>query len=519
MKSPAAVFRVKGTTGFLLVCILLLALALRLWAIKWGLPYLYHHDETDFVPIFQHIFKTGDLNPHAFDYGSVFFYINAISYIPYYLAGLAAGTMHSPNDIAYPSMLVMGDGITAMPSTYVLGRSVTTVFGVASVFMVFLIGRRVSGKPMVGLIAAVMMAISPTCVALSREISPNMFLVFFILLTVWGAIKIYEENTTAAFLLSGVAAGLVVGTKYNGGLVFGVVVLACLLRSGWAALKDRRLYAAAAISAATFLLTTPFAVLDYPSFIRDFTNQASHYATGHLGMEGDTVQWYTNFLWTQEGPVAVLGWIGAIYALVRRSRPLIIVASFPIGYGIFISSFIVRNDRTILPLLPFLYILAAVVIVDTARWVMARDIERRAALATSALVLVLLAIVPFNMSSAAAIQANAPDSRLTGVQWIGQNIPPGSKVGIEVGAPYLDPQTYSVQPVDSIIAHPPQWYVDQHYDYLIFADGMFGRFFREPDRYAGEVAQYEAFFSTFQLVKDLDDGGYQVKVYKVTSNE
>jgi len=262
-------------------------------------------------------------------------------------------------------------------------------------------------------------------------------------------------------------------------------------------------------------MTTPFAVLDYTTFIRDSTNQASHYATGHLGMEGDTIQWYISFLWTQEGPVAYLGWIGAIYALVKRSKPLIIVSSFPIGYGIFISSFIVRNDRTILPLLPFLYILAAVVIVDAARWVMARGIDRRVALAAAAVVVALLAVGPLNLAAASAMQANAPDSRLTGVAWIQQNIPPGTKVGIEVGAPYLDPKVYSVKPVGSIIAHPPKWYIRRRYDYLIFADGMFGRFYREPDRYANEVAQYDAFFHTFPLVKELDDGGYLVKVYRV----
>jgi hypothetical protein len=130
----------------------------------------------------------------------------------------------------------------------------------------------------------------------------------------------------------------------------------------------------------------------------------------------------------------------------------------------------------------------------------------------------LLSIVPVNITAASAVQAISPDSRLTGVEWIKENIPAGAKVGIETGAPYLDPKVYSVQPELSIIAHTPDWYVQQHYDYLVFADGMFERFFRAPDLYSQEIAQYDAFFNRFQLIKELNDGGYDVKIYAVATN-
>jgi 4-amino-4-deoxy-L-arabinose transferase-like glycosyltransferase len=503
------------TAFWALAGVMVCALALRLWALNWGLPYLYDHDETVLVLRIQPIFKTGDLNPHVFDYGSLFYYINAAAYVPYYLVGWAAGIFHNPNDIPYPRPLAMGVGVTSMPSTYLLGRSVTLLFGMTSVYMVFLIGRRVTGTWVVGLAAAFMMAISPTCVAYSRAISPNMFLVFFILLTMWGAIEIYDENSTRAYALAGIAAGLVASTKYNGVMVLGVIVVACLLREGWRGLKDWRLLLAFVLSAITFFVTTPFALLDYQTFITDVRNQAIQYSTGHSGMEGDTVAWYASFLWTQEGLVTVLGFGGAIYALVRRIKPLILVASFPIGYGIFISAFIVRNDRTIMPMLPFLFILAAALIAQAVKWVTAVGLDRRAAFAGGVVVLALLAIGPVDATAAAAVRATAPDSRLTGVQWIKDNIPPGSTVGIEVGAPYLDPRVYSVQPVGEIILHAPDWYVQHKYDYLVFAQGMFGRFYDEPDRYANEVAQYDTFFNKFPLVKAFDDGGYAVKVYKV----
>ncbi len=503
------------TAFWSLAGVLICALALRLWALNWGLPYLYDHDESIFVTIAQRIVKTGDLNPHYFDYGSVLFYLNALAYVPYYLAGSIAGIFHSPNDIPYPGQLAMGVGITTMPSTYLLGRSVTLLFGMASVYMVFLIGRRVTGNWVVGVVAAFMIAISPTCVEYSRSITPNMFLVFFVLLTVWAAIKIYDENSTGAYVLAGVAAGLVASTKYNGALVLGVLVLACLLRGGWRGLMDWRLLMAFALSAIAFFVTTPFALFDYQTFITDVKDQAIHYSTGHPGMEGDTVAWYTSFLWSQEGLVTVLGFAGALYAIVRRIKPLMLVASFPIGYGIFISAFIVRNDRTIMPLLPFLFILAAAMIVQAANWVITLGLDRKAALAGGAIVVALLAIGPIDATAAAAVRATAPDSRLTAIPWIKDNIPPAQRWASRPVRHTWTHRVYSVQPVGEIILHTPDWYVQQKYDYLIFAEGMFGRFYDEPDRYAKEVGQYDAFFNKFPLVKAFDDGGYVVKVYKV----
>jgi hypothetical protein len=87
---------------WLLVGVTLAAFLLRLWGINFGLPYLYHPDEPGYVTIAQNIFKTGDLNPHFFNYPSLFFYLNALAYMPYYLAGRLAGAFSSPADIAAP---------------------------------------------------------------------------------------------------------------------------------------------------------------------------------------------------------------------------------------------------------------------------------------------------------------------------------------------------------------------------------------------------------------------------------
>ena len=276
-------------------------------------------------------------------------------------------------------MLAMAVGQTAMPSTILLGRGLSALFSVAGVPVLFLIGRRVSGSPVVGLLAALSLAISTNSISNSQVISPNAFLVFFVLLTVWAAVHILQEDKLWPYLVAGVASGLTMSTKYNGVLILLVPVVAHFMRTGGAGFKDRRLYGPAALVPLAFLLTTPYALLDYPHFISAALGQAAHYATGHPGMEGDTVNWYVAYLWTGEGPLVVLAVLEIGYGLVRRSKPSLVLATFPVVYFIFIGSFAVRNDRTILPLVPLLFVLGWMCVIRGFGWLRTRRMHARRA--------------------------------------------------------------------------------------------------------------------------------------------
>jgi hypothetical protein len=52
-------------------------------------------------------------------------------------------------------------------------------------------------------------------------------------------------------------------------------------------------------------------------------------------------------------------------------------------------------------------------------------------------------------------------------------------------------------------------------DYVVVSRAMYGRFYRDPDRYAADVAQYDAIFARFELLQEFHDGGLEVKVYAV----
>jgi 4-amino-4-deoxy-L-arabinose transferase-like glycosyltransferase len=508
----------KRTWWLLLATVILIAAGLRLWGLDFGLPYLYHPDEPKHVTLAQNIFKTGDLNPHRFRYPPLFFYINAIAYIPYYLAGRLVGVFQSTADLRAPAILVMGVGQAPLPSVFLLGRAVTVSFSIASVIMVFVLGRQITGNTAVGLLAALMLAVSPTNVENARYIAPNAHVAFFVLLATWAALRVLEEGRTWQYAAAGIAAGLAASTKYNAGLVVLSVILAHFLRNGWRAYRDSRLYGAIALCAVAFLLTTPFVILDPETFFMDLGIVADHYTTGHMGEEGNSLQWYLTYLLSVEGVVCVLAVLEIVRGLRARSKPTILLAFFPVVYLAFISSFVVRNARTVLTVIPFVFLLASMLVVAIADRAMALEYGTRRRLIVAGVIIGLLTLLGLSLSRTVQdnLQITAIDGRETARVWIDQNLTDGARIAIESYAPYVNPERFSVEGMTRMIDHPPEWYSERGFEYLVFSEGMFGRFYRELDRYEAEVAMYEEFFERFELVREFNDGGYEVRIHRVS---
>ncbi len=493
-----------------------MAFALRLWGINFGLPYVYHADEPNYVLIAQNIFKTGDLNPHAFYYPSLFFYINALAYVPYYLIGKLVGNYSSPTDILAPTMLIMGTGQSLEPSTFLLGRFVTVLFSSITVLLIFYVGLQLTNDERVGLVAAAMMAVSPTSVQLSHYITPDTFVTFFTLLAFYGAVQIFQYGKAAHYILAGIAGGLTASTKYNAVLIMLSLVTAHFLRNGIKGWRDRNLYLALGFSVVAFLVATPFAVFDFHTFSFDLYNISKAYATGHPGMEGDALKWYVVYLLQAEGLVVLLATMEIIHGVLAKDKPLLLVSVFPLVYFAFISSFVIRNDRTILPLIPFIPLLAASWLIHLLNHTQSHARYSHWLVAAVGLVGLICLTISLRQSISNDIRLTTVDSRETARVWIAENLPIGARIAIEAYAPYVDPHRFSVHISGRMIDHPAEWYRSNGIDYLVFSQGMFGRFYREPDKYSAEIARYDVLFRTFEIVKTFTDGGYEIRIYRVT---
>lgn len=503
--------------SILIGIILLAALSLRLWGVNYDLPYIYHSDEPFYIVISQNIFKTGDLNPHFFNYPSLFFYINALAYIPYYLLGKLIGIFHTPDDILPPISLALGVTQAQIPTTVLLGRIVTISFGVGTVGLTYLVGKQITGRTAIGMLASLMVAIAPPNVWHSRLITPDTFVTFFSLASFLASILVYQKGKTWQYVIAGICVGLTASSKYNGGLIILPLLLAHFHHYGKTAFKQPKIYLALLFCGVGFLATTPYAILDSANFLRDLTYEFHHYSTGHAGTEGNSLQWYLNYMWNTGGGLYLFAVLGILCGSILHPKETSLLSIFPLVYLAFISSFVVRNDRTFLPVTPFLFVLAAwflIVLFDKIRKLQMISLHRLFLTILTSLAIAILAL-PISKTIADTRRLTTVNSRETARIWIDNNLPPGAKIAIESYSPFVNPTKFSVQSFYRMIDHDPEWYIQQNFEYLVFSQDMYGRFYREPERYRNEISQYDNMFGQFNLEMMFTDGGYEVRVYRV----
>ncbi len=510
--------RLRQTETFLLLLIFLLALALRIWGIGWGLPFLYHPDEHQLVERYLWMVKTGDLNPRWFIYPSFPLYINAAGYGLYFLLKLALGRFHSLEEVAFPHVLIMGAGIIGDPKIFWIGRMISILFGLGTVYLSYRCAKLVSGKALPGLLAALFTAVSNANVTQSRLILPNIFVAFFALLTIWFSLRMHKHGRTGDYILAGIAAGLTAASKYNGGVVALVPVAAHFLRAGWRGWKDVRIYLVAGTAALAFLLTTPYAVLDFPAFSRDLIQAKNDYAGGWPGFSAVPFTWYLSYLWRHESLPALAALGGLLWAAWKRQKDALIAGLFPLGYFLFISAFRYYNEHTLLHLLPALHVMAALFF----GWLLKMGQDRfpsRKLLVNASLGLLIAAAGLILLITTIEIQASVlqVNSRETSRVWIEENIPPGATIAIESYSPYVDPQKYHLVIVPPFLPKELAWYQENGVQFLVFSEGMYGRYFADPAHHQAEIGLYEQLFTALDPVKIFNEGDYEIRIYRMPS--
>jgi 4-amino-4-deoxy-L-arabinose transferase-like glycosyltransferase len=501
----------------LIFTLLLVATLIRLWGINYDLPYIYHPDEPYTVEISQQIFKTGDFNPHSFNYPSLSIYIQTLAYVPYFLLGKLTGILQTPGDLQSLKTLGMGITLAQMPTTVLMGRMVTIALGVAAVGLTYITGKVISGKISVGLLAGLALAISPTSVAQSRYITPDIPLTLFTLAAILGSILIIQQGKMRHYVLAGLCVGFAASCKYNGGLVMISVVGAHILRCGMTSLKDPKIYIAGFLSGIGFVLTTPFAILDFNTFLADMTMATSRYNYGLEGMEGNSLGWYLNYMWTTGGLIYLFALAGVFYGFLQRDRSLIGLSFFPLLYFPFISSLLLRNERTFLPLTPVLFLFAASLLIAIGDSLknLKHGVKRQTLLFFWGLFILVSIALPLLLTIQNSYRLATYDSRETARKWLTENIPAGETIALEAYSPYLDPERYLILYLGQMIYQEPDWYRQHGVDYLVFSKGMFGRFYAEPEKYGEAIQKYERLFDEFHFVKSFLEGDDEIRVYQV----
>jgi dolichyl-phosphate-mannose-protein mannosyltransferase len=517
-KLSSILTRIKAW-DWVLVAILVAGLTLRLWGINFGLPYLYHADEPVPVASALRILHTGNLDPGSFIWPSLLVYLNAVAYLGFFLFGFLRGSFSSPADLPYLDIEGIAIGKAPLPELILLSRILSAIFGVASILFVYLICREMKGSKPVGWLAASLLAIEPTSVKNSQLIRPDIIATGFALAAFYFAFEILTEPSVRNYILAGVCAGLSASTKYPLAIVCIPILAAHISMYRRRALLQNQIYISALASILAFSLTTPFAILHLAQFMGDgILRDVNVYRPVISLAANSSAAWYLSFLWSNLMWAFPFGLIELLLLLVHRDTKGFMVASFLFPYLVLINSFAVHFDNTILPVVPFLCVLAALFVSQLYDLVLRWQAGQRRWMTTCFSALAILLAFPLFRTTTTSIQGiSVLDGRETARRWIEANLPAGSRIVLEPYSPFLDRNKFVIASFGGIPEHTADWYVSNGFEFLVFSQSLYGRFLADPARFASMNDRYNEFFARFPRIARFDDGGYEVLVFKTNA--
>jgi 4-amino-4-deoxy-L-arabinose transferase-like glycosyltransferase len=471
-----------------LALILFVALALRVWGINFGLPYTLHVDEGALVMPALKILQTGDFNPHHFDYGSLHIYLLALAYIPYFLYGARSGVFQNIQSIPVIDDYHM---ITTYPypTVFLVGRVVSALLGVLTVYWAYRVGARIWDRR-IGLIAALLLAVMPAAVRMSHFIVGDTSMNLLVLMALEAIVVAYRGRRIIHFATAGLLIGLAAACKQTGVQLAAALLLAAV---GWSTARANRPLATAVgllSVAGGFVLGTPYAVLDLPTFLNWQAYDLHLYARPAAQIfEGPSWIWHWRYLLTSENAILIVVALIGMVMIVRQQRWLgLMLISFPVLHWYSMSSQATRYDRTWLPLTSFVCLFGAVAIVNISTWLSAHvaAVAGRIRLVTGAAVVALAG--PFLVGSVMlGIHFNEPDVRLLTLSWIEQNLPKGAHLAVELSRPPLSPSDWNLTYTVALPQHDLAWYRSQGVEYLVASAVMEGN----PNRTVADEAWYQ----------------------------
>jgi len=183
-----------------LAAVVVIALALRMVGIDFGLPMLDHPDEPLLVSRADVMARTNDFNPHFFHYPSFLIYTLMVLFkFEYFLESL--GVL----DVSRSTL-------------YLSSRVLVAVLGTAMILIVYLIGCKLYGKK-IGILSAVFLAVMPMAVRDSHYATVDVPMTFLTTVAFFFIVSLAKSGRLRHGLIAGAFVGLAASTKQSGGLL------------------------------------------------------------------------------------------------------------------------------------------------------------------------------------------------------------------------------------------------------------------------------------------------------------
>jgi|GEM_PF-988077 len=216
----------------ILVTIFFLALVVRLWGSRYGLPIIFNIDEPSFVRSVNGL--RFSLNPNRFDWPHTHFYIHFVFYMAFYYIRAALQIVGLRPFFEHLFPLLWQDP----PVFYFLSRVINAFLGALTIFPLYFASINLLKDKKLALMTVLLFSFIPFGVEDAHRALLDTGMTFWISLAFLYITKILDKPTSKNFLLTGVFLGLAFGTKYNAVFYFLVLAIAVLITFAKSNIKD-----------------------------------------------------------------------------------------------------------------------------------------------------------------------------------------------------------------------------------------------------------------------------------------
>lgn len=482
--SPFGALSPRGRSVLGLAVVVLVAGTVRGYDLGWELPHLHHPDEPNNFTRVQKVLRTGDYNPHFFRYPSLSIYL--VAWLRTVLGWF--GVLDGAVAVAAPIEFANGVALAPSPGAVLVARLVSAVLGTGTAVLAFLAASIVTGRAGIATLAGLLAATSPTAIRYSRILAPDVYGAFFAGAAVLAALVVLRSGRTAHYLTAGALVGLAVAGKYNAAGVMIAPVAAHLIRVAGEGVRPRAwwrgLFVLGGAALAAFVLVNPYFVLDWRAAVDQVMKERTHYESGQPGSEGDAALWYLRCLWSVEGGTLCLALFAVYDGVRRRLADVAVLGAYLVAYLALVSTFEVRNARTLMPVLATLDVLAAVGVYRA----LAEPRGRRVRLAAAAALLGVMGLIrAYPAVEQVRLEREVPAD--LAAKWIRERIRKGAVVALESGGPILDPKRYDIVASNYLYQRPLREYERRKVALFVVCAG--GKYRRLGDRYRDRADFYQ----------------------------
>ena len=398
----------------------LLAAVLRFSGLGWGLRHPPHPDEQVFVENVRQMAERGDLDHRYYEYPGLVFHL------------------------LRPAIALAPEG---GPAAYRLARGMIAGFGVAGCVATFLLGRALGGTA-VGLVAALLIAVSPLAVHTAHMVRPDVILQVFVTGALLALLRLGPRLRDDA--VAGAWLGAALAVKFSGAFALPSYLLRRFAVPGP---KARGLALATGVIALVFAATTPYALIHAPEFAAGVRTQVGHHygdeePVGPLGMgPAYALAWVRALGW----PAIAAAVAGAAIGLRRDARLFGPLVALPVVTLAVMATQRFLFSRHLLPSLAVPAVLAALALARLAAIAAARTGAREAVL--GCVLGIAAAALPFARSFGYVRDIARPGTRDHALDWAQVHLSRGARVLSTVERLGLDPASLELSESPSLGPH------------------------------------------------------------------